>query len=124
MLVAVLMGSIAYAHAGSTSPANKVTGVYSSMSYNKEAGDIIGVEVFVVYSRDGYRVIYQSSEGEPIAPIVVPAKIQGDSISFSVPPDVDSRGSFVGKIEAAQMIGVFSGSGEVMTLKRRPSYWQ
>jgi hypothetical protein len=102
----------------------KITGMYSDMSYNSEGGDILGIEVFLVYSRDGYRVIYQSSEGEPASPIVIPAKVKGNSISFSLPSSTDPRGDFTGIVEPTEMVGTFSGNGETVHLPRRSSYWQ
>ena len=76
----------------------KLTGMFSDMAYNEEGGDLLGTEIFVTYARDGYFVVYQSSEGEPTTPVVVPAAISGTSIKFSVPESVDPRGDFVGTI--------------------------
>jgi hypothetical protein len=42
----------------------KVTGVYSDLAYNHEGRDVLGTELFVVLSRLGYYVLFQSSEGK------------------------------------------------------------
>ena len=102
----------------------KITGIYSNMSYNREGGDILGMEVFLVYSHDGYRVVYQSSEDEPSSPMVIPAKVEGNAISFLIPSGTDPRGNFIGKIEPTEMVGTFSGNGQTVHLPRRASYWQ
>jgi hypothetical protein len=121
--ITALSASIACGHQV-VSQRQKITGMYSNMSYNNEGGDILGVEVFLVYSRDGYRVVYQSSEGEPASPIVLPARIDGKTISFSLPSNIDPRGNFAGNIEPTELVGRFSGNGQTVHLMRRPSYWQ
>jgi hypothetical protein len=102
----------------------KPTGMFSDMQYNDEGGDLLGTEVFITYAHDGYFVIYQSSEGEPITPVVVPATISGTSITFVVPKTADPRGSFSGTIGSKELTGSFSGSKEIIHLKRKASYWQ
>jgi hypothetical protein len=102
----------------------KLTGMFSDMAYNDEGGDLLGTEVFVTCAHDGYVVVYQSSEGEPTTPVVVPATISGTSIRFVVPESADPRGSFVGTIGAKELTGSFSGRKEVIHLKRKASYWQ
>lgn len=102
----------------------KPTGMFSNMAYNDEGGDLLGTEIFVTYARDGYFVVYQSSEGDPTTPVVVPATISGTSIKFSVPKSVDPRGNFVGTIGPQELTGSFSANKEVIHLKRKASYWQ
>lgn len=102
----------------------KVTGMFSDMTYSQETGDVIGIEVFLVYSNRGYFAVYQTSEGEPSVPVVVSARVDGSSVSFQVPPEIDSRGSFNGAIGNNELTGRFSGNGQVVHLKRKPSYWQ
>ena len=48
-----------------------VTGVYSNLMLNKESGDIVGIELFVIYSQEGYFVVFQSSEGVPSIPKIM-----------------------------------------------------
>jgi hypothetical protein len=124
-MLSIALLALSSAHAQqATSPTTKITGIYSDMSYNAEGGDITGVEVFLVYSRDGYRVVYQSSEGEPGPPVVLPATINGKSIRFSIPKSIDARGEFVGSIDATEIVGTFSGNGQTVHLPRHSSYWQ
>lgn len=105
-------------------PPVKVTGLFSDMAYNRDGGDVIGIEVFITYSGKGYFVVYQSAEGEPTVPVVVPAKISGTSISFDVPADTDPRGSFTGTMNAHELVGAFSGNQTTVHLRRKASYWQ
>jgi hypothetical protein len=122
MLLALVVASSAAAAPASKQP--KPTGMFSDMQYNDEGGDLLGTEVFITYAHDGYFVVYQSSEGEPITPVVVPATISGTSITFVVPKTADPRGSFSGTIGAKELTGSFSGSKEIIHLKRKASYWQ
>jgi hypothetical protein len=122
VMVALGIASTTSVAAGAKQP--KPTGMFSDMAYNDEGGDLLGTEVFVTYAHDGYFVVYQSSEGEPITPVVVPATIAGTSIKFVVPKTADPRGSFVGTIGAKELTGSFSGSKEIIHLKRKVSYWQ
>ena len=122
MLLTLMVASSAAAAPASKQP--KPTGMFSDMQYNDEGGDLLGTEVFITYAHDGYFVVYQSSEGEPITPVVVPATISGTSITFVVPKTADPRGSFSGTIGAKELTGSFSGSKEIIHLKRKASYWQ
>lgn len=108
---------------GNAEDAARPTGTYTDMRYQRESGDVVGTEVSVVYSRQGYYVVYQSSEGEPGVPVVVPAKVQGVSLQFDVPGATDARGRFTGTFDAAGLVGSFSGSQERVDLKRSVSYW-
>ena len=112
-------------HAVALEPAPpKITGLFSDMTFHSDTGDVLGMEVFLVYSNRGYIAIYQSSEGEPSVPIVLPAKVNGNAVSFQIPPEVDGRGSFVGTVSNNELVGSFSGNGQRVHLKRKPSYWQ
>lgn len=107
-----------------TKPATKLTGIYSDMSYNDDSGDVLGDEVFIVFSNRGYYAVFQGSEGEPYVPVVVPVKVEGNTISFTLPASVDPRGQFHGKIAGGELTGTFSGNAQTIHLKRKASYWQ
>jgi hypothetical protein len=102
----------------------KFTGIYSDMRYGKESGDVIGQEIFIVFSKDGYFAILQSSEGEPSKPVVVPVSIGGMNIKFLVPTYMDSRGEFNGTICNNHLVGTFQGNGQKINLGKKNSYWQ
>lgn len=104
-----------------TSP--KTTGIYTDMSYNAEGGDVIGTEIFVVDTNHGYYVVFQSGDGEPSVPVVVPAEVSGSSIHFTLPSGMVG-GSFTGTIGATELIGSFSSNHQTIHLKRKTSYWQ
>ena len=104
----------------------KIAGCYSDMRYSEESGDLLGYEFFIVFSRDGHYVLYQESEGEPDAPQLVPASIEGTTLRFTLPPDGqfhESPRQFQGRITNDGITGKFSSYDWEFTLKRKPSYW-
>lgn len=108
----------------------KVTGVFSDMHLNKKTGDVLGMEIIIIYSTKGYMVIFQSSEGLPSVPITVSASVHGNNIEFALPESGGYSGVFKGKIGRAELIGQFENGqvnykGErIIRLKRGQSYWQ
>jgi len=55
VLAAALMGSVFGLPAISAHDVpKKITGIYSDMSYNAEGGDLLGDEIFLVFSDRGY----------------------------------------------------------------------
>jgi hypothetical protein len=101
----------------------RITGIYSNMAYSTQEGDVLGTEVFVVNTNRGYYVVFQSGDGEPTIPVVVPAEVSKSSIRFVLPPGVVG-GTFTGTIGSNQLIGSFSSNHQVIRLKRKASYWQ
>lgn len=102
----------------------KITGIYSSLSFNEESGDLLGNELIVVFSKNGYVVIYQSSEGDPSVPVITQAIINGREISFLLPDTITTQGIFTGEISSKGLNGKFQTSGQVLDLNRKNSYWQ
>jgi len=111
-------------------PAAKITGIYSDMSFNLESGDVNGVEVFIMFTRDGYLVYFQDSDGSPNVPVIVPASIKGSNLTFTLPERRGYSGRFVGVLERDKLKGRLEG-GQIskngssdFVLKRKLSYWQ
>jgi hypothetical protein len=104
-----------------------ITGIYSDMCYNTESGDVVGMEIYLVYSKAGYYVIYQASEGEPSVPVIVKATIGDSTIEFQIPEGVPFSGDFQGRITSYGIegrIAGYSGYASKLRLKRQLSYWQ
>jgi len=103
----------------------KLTGIFSTMHYNRSSGDVSGVEVFIMFTNDGYRASVQVAEGVPAVPMLVTVKITGTRLMFDVPYDgLVLR--FEGNIRQDGITGRFGqvDSQEPITLKRGQSYWQ
>jgi hypothetical protein len=108
----------------------KVTGFFSDMTLNAETGDVLGIEIHVVPTAKGFMTVFQSSEGEPAVPVVVPTKIDGDTIELTIPAGTANAGRFVGRISSEGITGSFVGEQlgpngrKIIHLKRGKSYWQ
>jgi hypothetical protein len=103
----------------------KITGIYSNMHFATE--DVIGVEIFIVFSRNEYQAVVQCSEGAPGIPAVVPVTVSGSSISFKIASEQSGCPitAFAGQLSKSGLSGAFEGTtGYPGFLKRGRSYWQ
>jgi hypothetical protein len=96
------------------------------MSYNREAGDVLGYELKIVLAQGGFQGALQIAEGAPGSLILVDIESHGSKINFSVPDVSSYAGQFSGVIENGILIGEFrfkSGGSEKVKLPRGKSYW-
>ena len=96
-----------------------MNGIFSDMRFVPQAGDVVGVEVFVMNGGD-YAVV-QIAEGAPDAPVVVEPVVRGAEISFSVPFGGEVL-KFSGRITGNALVGTLGPSK--VNLRRGRSYWQ
>lgn len=122
-----------FCHAqGVESQKKNITGIYSSMGYVRNAGDLVGVEVFLVNTNDGIYAVFQSAEGGAASvPVVVKAFVIGNKIEFTLPENSSFPGKFIGRLEKSRIVGEFERGylsptrpGTQFVLHRRKSYWQ
>jgi hypothetical protein len=105
-------------------------GVYSSMVFSPISGDLNGVEIHIIYSREGYFLTFQSSEGVPDIPVLVPALVKGTSISFKLPQASGASRIFTGTFSQRCLTGRFddgsftTDNNPALALCIRSSYWQ
>jgi len=110
----------------------RITGIYSDMSYHQESGDLVGTEIFVVYTPNEYVAFFQNWEGGSSRPVVVPVQVSGDTIAFKVPEPSLGAGEYIGRVGKTGFDGTVryrrpdgtSGKAEPIHLKRKKSYWQ
>ncbi len=106
-------------------PANP-TGTFSSMYYNEEGGDLLGIEIRIVYTNKGFQGTIQDAQGEPDELTLITATIDDDNnvtISFTDPSTANPV-TISGRITKA---GIEKKTGWGMggkILKRAPSYWE
>ncbi len=105
----------------------KKTGTFSNLTYHKESGDLLGVEIRIVYAKQGYQGTFQASEGEPDNLELINSIIfDGNSIRFAISSSSLYGGKFVGSITDANLSGTLTlnnGHKVLINLKRRGSYW-
>ena len=106
----------------------KITGIYSSLNYNEEGGDLLGEEIFIVYGGHGnYFASVQCAQGGIRAPFITPVFVNNSEISFEVPQSEEhlcTTGVFNGVITESGLIGEFAESHMQVNLPRGNSYWQ
>ncbi len=104
------------------------SGTYSSFSSHPESGDLLGIEITVLWARGSYYTVFQSSEGEPTVPVIAKADVKDGNIHFILPPESPYR-EFKGVITPCSVTGSFVGGqlspiGEKeFTLEKKNSYW-
>lgn len=117
---------------GSSSPViaksqSKVTGIFTTLTSDRETGDISGTEIFVMYSNRGYYVTYQCAAGEVSEPVLLKATIAGSVIQFRVPESFKyfcDYGDFRGIIKSNGIEGVFQQTNQKVFLRRKESFSQ
>jgi hypothetical protein len=127
---AVLAVSVLFTDHSDAQTRPHITGFFTNMQYIGDAGDVLGMEVWIVYARGSYWATVQLAEGEPEPPVVVLLQVSGQRISFALPAPMtgsenDGHGNpirFDGEVNRAELKGKF-GRDEVR-LKRGTSYWQ
>ncbi len=99
------------------------TGTFSSMYFHPEAGDLLGTEIRIVYTRNGFQGTYQQAQGEPSELILFKPIIDDDNhitFSFTSPWD-GTQVTISGRITDAGL-ETKRWKGDRL-LKRMPSYW-
>jgi hypothetical protein len=99
----------------------RVSGIYSDLHYNEEAGDLLGTEVWLTPTNSGWHAVVQIAEGEPDVPVVVFAEVDGANVSFEIPGG-DRPLRFIGRVSDRSLDGTLGH--ETLSLKRGRSYWQ
>jgi hypothetical protein len=105
----------------------KVPGTYSSLEYNDEGGDLLGMEVKIVPAGGRLQAAVLVSEGEPAPMVVVDVRVTGRTVSFKMPAsDFNEAWNFNATVTRKGLVGTIayaSGAKENVTLARRCGYW-
>lgn len=96
--------------------------MFSTYEYLEEAGDISGLEVFIVVTNKGYYAVIQDSLGYPDVPVVVPVDVAGDRVRFRFSNSAGEEQLFEGRVTRKALFGKLNG--EPYSLPRKKSYWQ
>lgn len=130
MLVGFVGNAVIFAqtrHRQTTKQKIQITGIYSSLTYIEEAGDVVGIEIFILGGGSGYFATFQIAEGSADDPVLVPVMVNGTSIEISFPTDSAigrDLGHYRGKITTLGLSGKFQKATKGDFLRRKKSYWQ
>lgn len=125
LLLSFAMGMSA---ANAACPYKHVSGTYSNFATHPESGDLLGIEITILWARGVYYVVFQSSEGEPSVPVIAKAEVNDGNIHFVLPPESPYR-EFKGVITPCSITGSFIGGQlsprgkKVFTLEKKSGYW-
>lgn len=111
----------------SAGPSPWVTGTYTNMAYNEEGGDLLGWEMQLIPSKNGYKAVVQFAEGAEPDIALVDVTVSGAQVHFVLPASFFPPLEFDGTVSPTGLEGNFKskdGSLEHLVLPRRPSYWQ
>lgn len=132
-LVVALFVILSSAVASLSFPAEsvKVTGTFSSLSYNRNSGDLTGEEVRILLGLPGglkehYQAVVQFADGVPASAVLVDAEIVGTKVKFRIPEPNPYAGEFVGEVSKTHLTGNYkftNGRSVKLFLKRGKSYW-
>src|SRR5438046_8420565 len=89
MRLSLVTGAIASLCVGVALGADTVraTGVYSSLYFNKEGGDLLGAEILIFPSKGPaglFALVQLAEEGAPVA-VLVPVRVAGAQVDFTMP---------------------------------------
>ena len=84
---ALLAACLLLAVAASVAAQSEVrpTGTFSNLHFHAEGGDLLGTEVKIVLTRNGYQAALQIAEGGPSEIMVADVTVQHKTIRFSIP---------------------------------------
>jgi hypothetical protein len=119
---------LAAAPVSAQAPTQRLSGIYSDLKYNTEAGDLNGMELLIVPRESGgaaaLSAFVQISEGGAPYTAIVPVTVNGSQLDFTLPPGGMYGGMrFVGTIGPGELLVRWS-SGQTEHLRRGKSYWQ
>jgi hypothetical protein len=107
-----------------------ITGIYSDLRYNKQAGDLMGTEIFILPGPNGHQAFFQTAFGEQYTAVIVPVDAYKDRITFTISEPLFGAGVYEGRISATGFVGTitttYNGKSDFrpLRLRRKNSYWQ
>ena len=101
---------------------------FSNLQYNEEGSDLLGAEIKIVLTKNGYQGALQIAEGGPSQFMVVNVIFEKNTVRFHIPTSypIYGGGTFEGKIDPQKIRGRFRFDGKAWDqedLTRGRSYW-
>lgn len=112
-------------HTADAPAAAPISGTFSDLTYHQESGDLLGTEVHITFSFQGFVAVVHCASG---VPVVVPVSVSGQEIAFTLTElhedSLCGEGSYTGRVDDAALTLRESSSPEyTKVLKRQQSYW-
>ena len=135
LVISIIAGQMVYgarkSRVAAADPAFRVSGIYSHFEYYEESGDLCGMELFIFPDRNGdddYSVLVQDAGGEIGRAVLLPLKVKGNRIEFTIPlvpglPKGSKPEHYVGVIKGNRLL-LTDHAGNKFSLPRGKSYWQ
>jgi len=105
----------------------RLTGMYSSLAYNSEGGDLVGYEIRIVPTNQGNKAVVQVAEGDAGRIYVVDVTGDDKDLYFDIPLASGVRGKFHGHVGDEGLEGAISFPGQLVenvTIRKSTSYWE
>jgi len=106
------------------------TGTYGSLEFHPDSGDLSGIELKLIFSNDGYYLLFQSASGVPSVPILMRVDVSDGSFVVKIPEGTDYsdailKGKFSGKGVYAEFTNgpIFPNGEKKNFLHKTTSYW-
>lgn len=119
----IKLNSERYAHIGEVLLCD-LCGTYSNMHFNRETGDLSGLEIVIVKGFDGVYAMVQLAQGEAPAPLIVNLNLKGNKFRFKVPWLTQEVSLFRGEILRDRIVGEFAKTGACVVLEKGRSIWE
>ncbi len=123
---AILLAS-AVLLAGCASPRSssaRISGIYSNLTYIEEAGDLVGMELAIVPSGNGYTAFVQIAEGGEPYTALVSFVVRGSEVEFTLPSSPSYPAAHFTGTWSESGLAIRGRDGETEILKRGHSYWE
>ena len=104
---------------------HSLAGIYSSLTYNEEGGDLLGLELLLVPEGDlgHYAVAVQMAEGQSPQLAITHVEVKNNAFTLTFKPEgAEAPITFSCKVSVSGLTCTNSVSTE--KLKRGKSYWQ
>src|SRR5258707_45416 len=127
MRATALIAALAIAPGPVSAADGNLAGIYSNLSYNDEAGDLLGVEMMVVPTdSDHYAIFVQCAAGGLPETELTQSVQSGATLSFRMSADLCGRGRYQATVSWKGMrLQYLERKGDPpIFLKRKKSYWE